>query len=68
MTGLLASVAGEMKLYNGAPTSQVADDINQAWFLAHFMNLIMKGFISHSQHPQAEVSIQRSMMRHAWRF
>lgn len=40
MAGLLASVAGEIKLNNGTPTSQVADDIEQAWFLAHSMVLI----------------------------
>uniref|UniRef100_A0A914L6H9 Uncharacterized protein n=1 Tax=Meloidogyne incognita TaxID=6306 RepID=A0A914L6H9_MELIC len=61
MAGLLASVAGEIKLNNGTPTSQVADDIEQAWFLAHSMveNLIMKGFISHSKYSQSEASKQK---------
>nr|CAD2135947.1 unnamed protein product [Meloidogyne enterolobii] len=69
MAGLLASVAGEIKLNNGTPTSQVADDIEQAWFLAHSMveNLIMKGlFLIQNIHNRKHLN--KNMMRHVWRF
>ncbi|CAK5094443.1 unnamed protein product [Meloidogyne enterolobii] len=47
-----------MRLNNGNDTSQVADDIDKAWFLAHSMveNFIMKGFISHSKYSQSAAS------------